>query len=160
VGNMVDWKRICGKCKRRGLCCCIEPIYITKKEEKKICEKTGVNSFTENRLLKKNEKMCVFLKNKLCTIHDIKPLDCRAYPIVFWSDAGHGRISYFLDLDCPMAMNLSKKDIKEIQSVLELELKDWSKEDLYRYDVCAYWKPEKLKKKSEKKTVYPFGVEL
>lgn len=157
---MINWKEICGKCERQSLCCCIEPVYITKNEEKRIQERTDINNFTENNLLKKKRKTCVFLKNKLCTINDIKPLDCRAYPVVFWSDAGRGRVSHFLDLDCPMIMNLSKKDIEEIQNMIESELKDWSKEDLYKYDVCAYWKPEKLKNRKEKNAAYPFKVKL
>lgn len=106
----------------------------------------------------KKRKTCIFLKDKLCTINDIKPLDCRAYPLVFWSDAGHGRISHFLDLDCPMAMNLSKKDIVEIRKMIELETKNWLKKDLYKYDVCAYWKPEKIKRRARKDKAYPFRV--
>jgi len=158
---VVDWKKFCGKCKRRGLCCCIEPIYVTKEEETLIKERTGINDFTYNNLLKKTEsKTCVFLKDGLCTIQDIKPLDCKAYPIVFWSDAGHSRMSYFLDLDCPMALELSKKEINQIEKEIESGLEKWTKEDLYKYDVCAYWKPEKLKEKGEKKTPYPFGANL
>jgi Fe-S-cluster containining protein len=163
---MIDWKNICGKCERQGLCCCIEPIYVTKEEESRISKATGLKNFTKNNLLVKskktvkNKKTCMFLKNKLCTIHNIKPLDCRAYPVVFWSDAGNGRVSHFLDLDCPMALNLSKEEIKKIQNRVELELKNWSKEDLYRYDVCAYWKPEKIKRSIAKNKPYPFGVDF
>jgi len=157
---MVDWKKFCEPCRKRGNCCCgFEQIYVTPKEEALIREKTGVASITDNHLLKK-KTTCIFMKEDgLCGIHGIKPLDCRAYPIVFWSDAGHSKVSYFLDLDCPAAMSLTEADIKEIEKEIEPEIKTWTQEDLYRYDVCAYWKPEKVKD-GDKKKAYPFGTDL
>ncbi len=157
---MVDWKEFCGNCEKHGCCCGIEPVYITKKEEQIIRKATGIKNLTKNHLLRKENKKCIFLKKGFCGIQEIKPLDCRAWPVVFWTDAGHGKISYFLDLDCPVAMKLSNEDIDQMKKRIESELKDWSKEDLRRYDVCAYWKPEKLKKRLDKHAAYPFGKNI
>ncbi len=85
------------------------------------------------------------------------PLDCRAYPVVFWSDAGHGRMTYFLDLDCPMALKLSEKQIEEIKHIIKSEVKNWSEKELYDYDIRTFWKPEKLKKRGRKNQAFPFG---
>ncbi|MFH0714361.1 MAG: YkgJ family cysteine cluster protein [Candidatus Diapherotrites archaeon] len=154
----MDWKNICGKCEKHGCCCGVEPVYVTRQEEETIKKATRIKNLTINNYLRKKNKKCIFLKNGFCGIQSIKPLDCKAWPIVFWSDGGDGEISYFLDLDCVEALNLSKKDIARLKRVVEQQIKKWTKEDLYKYDICAYWKPEKINKNYKKDRAYPFGV--
>lgn len=147
---MVDWKKFCGSCKRQGHCCGTEVIYVTKAEEKRIAKATGARNFTKNGVLLKRRGKCVFQYGKLCGIHDVRPLDCRAYPIVFWSEAGNGGVSFFLDLDCAKAMKLTEKDIQKIKRGAQSELKKWTKNELFRYDVGTDWKPEELRKRQGK----------
>ncbi len=45
--------------------------------------------------LKKINGKCIFLKGRTCLIHEVKPLQCRAYPLIWgWEEEGNKLIIY------------------------------------------------------------------
>ena len=87
--------RIISPCAKCGLCCIEKNVFITVDELRRIKEYTGmdIDEFAEvyhsplgvvTILLKKDwYGRCIFLKNSLCSIHEVKPFQCRTYPVIY-----------------------------------------------------------------------------
>ena len=95
-----------------------EAIFLTADDEKRIKNKKG-KDFIE--ILKDGETYiklnknhsCPFLKNKLCSIYNIRPHLCRAYP--FYLDLASG---LNVDVFCP-GIGKGWTDIKEIKEYIK-----------------------------------------
>ena len=71
---------------------------------------------------------CPFLDKDLhCIIQDVKPLDCRSYPIVaIYSD--NDKIEFIFDDTCPAFENLSKEFVSKAKKIALKSVKSFSKE--------------------------------
>jgi len=87
--------RIVSPCVKCGKCCIGRTIFITIEELKRIREYTKMNidEFAEVHhsplgivtIVLKQDRYgrCVFLRNSLCSIHEVKPFQCRTYPVIY-----------------------------------------------------------------------------
>jgi len=102
-------------CERCGLCCgdtkCkTRRILLLEKEVEHISGVTSqdANEFSntiENQwpfiyIMRKSGGKCVFLKGKLCSIYDIRPIICRFYPFKL-ENLGDNRYSFSPTEECP-----------------------------------------------------------
>ncbi|MBL7206217.1 MAG: YkgJ family cysteine cluster protein [Candidatus Aenigmarchaeota archaeon] len=77
------------ECKKCGAKCCKSgtPILLPW-ERDKIVKETGRDVFEKAAkwyiFNKENGEPCPFLKNDLCTIEEIKPINCKAFPAVIF----------------------------------------------------------------------------
>ena len=85
------------ECQETGKCCTNHGeyawVYVSPDEEKAIAAQIGVTlavfrrdyTFKDDgyRCLKSVDDGCIFLANRRCTIHEVKPTQCRTWP--FWT---------------------------------------------------------------------------
>jgi len=78
-------------CKQCGECCRDNNIFLTleevekiknytKREEKEFCKVIFNFGIPMIEMLKRGDE-CIFLQNKKCAIHEVKPLQCKIYPL-------------------------------------------------------------------------------
>lgn len=113
-------KNICVKC--GAACCKWEGPWVTAKERAKILKAGFPDYFIEDGkgvyYLKTKRGVCPYLKNKLCSIQKVKPIDCRAWPV--FPKIIKGKRKYFVGM-CPLTPHLSFKDIKKLKKLAEKE---------------------------------------
>jgi len=119
VENILEFdypRKIRFECEKCALCCGdtkdrVRRILLLEIEAKRISQKThkGVDSFAEKLdgfepyvyMMKKTENgKCVFLKDNLCTIYQIRPLICRFYPFELKEDENH-KHAFAYTVECP-----------------------------------------------------------
>jgi Fe-S-cluster containining protein len=104
---------VCEKCAK----CCgdteerVRLILLLKIEAERISQRTarGIGEFTEKiegfepyyfRMKKTSEGECVFLRNTLCIIYEVRPLICRFYPFQL-KNVGNNRHVFTYTRECP-----------------------------------------------------------
>jgi Fe-S-cluster containining protein len=113
-------KNVHFKCERCALCCGdtknrVRSILLLRIEAERISQKTlkSVNNFAEKiegfepyvyRMKKAKNGKCIFLKNKLCSIYQIRPLICMFYPFEFKEVRSNRYIFAYTD-ECPAIGN-------------------------------------------------------
>lgn len=107
-------KRVCLKCK--ASCCKMGGPDFTKKEMQKVLKAGFKNCFSKidddwYELKSKNGR-CPYLKNYLCSIHDVRPLMCKCWPV--YLKFKNKKREYIL-IQCPLTPYLSKKQILEMK---------------------------------------------
>lgn len=129
MGKTDFWDRFCKSCDKR---CCQKGLPTVYPEEKeRIVKATGKEECFEG-----HEKYfvllghpCPFLRRDgKCAIHDLKPLDCRAYPIFIKQK--NGSYEWRVDKDCPAHDKLPEGFVKYAKNLLlslspELRRVDW-----------------------------------
>ncbi len=105
-----DWFNACKDCESK---CCqgSEFYFVTDKEIERIKE-AGHTNFHEENLLKRINNQCIFFKDNKCIINDIKPEDCKRFPVLHFFDKGV--TVYYLDLSCPLSKSLPKEEIDNL----------------------------------------------
>ena len=109
-------KRVRFKCKRCALCCGdtehrVRRILLLQIEAERISEETsiGVDAFAEEiegsepyvySMKKTEDGGCAFLRDKSCSIYEIRPLTCRFYPFQL-QDIGSNRYLFSYTDECP-----------------------------------------------------------
>ena len=81
---------------------------------------------------------CIFLNGRrLCLIHDVKPLHCRAYPLVWSYEEEGNKLFLYIDEEpnCLLTKILSKNEdwIKTMKKVIITEVQQMSKVDLVAF---------------------------
>jgi Fe-S-cluster containining protein len=104
-------KQVCKKCK--ASCCKMGGPDFTKKEMEKVLKAGFKNCFSKidkNRyeLKSKNGRCIYLLKNYLCSIHKVKPLMCRCWPV--YREKGK-----YIIIKCPLTPYLSKRQRLEMK---------------------------------------------
>ena len=112
----------------QGEDCCINVYIILNPEEIHLfIDKAGFTKLTDHEGgLYYTETGCPYLGNdNQCTIHTLKPLYCKYYPIFITGDP-------FIDLECPAhsskQFSLSKKrvnEIRKLQKKFPIYQQDW-----------------------------------
>jgi len=80
---------IISPCSQCGKCCYNRIIMITPEEAKAISDLTNkqIEEFAISKgrvfVLKTVREHCIFLKDKRCVIHEVKPFQCKTYPIIY-----------------------------------------------------------------------------
>jgi Fe-S-cluster containining protein len=113
-------KNVRFKCERCALCCGdtknrVRSILLLRIEAERISQKTlkSVDNFAEKiegfepyvyRMKKTNDGKCVFLKDNLCSIYQIRPLICMFYPFELKEVGSNGYIFAYTD-ECPAIGN-------------------------------------------------------
>jgi len=128
--------KFCQKCGAK--CCKYGSTIVLPKERQKIINLTRKDVFIrKNSFFIIPENPCPFLKNNLCTIESIKPLDCRAYPVgLFKKD---NKIKAGISQKCPFKDIITKKYLSQAEKLFD-SLTDEQKKDLtelnefYGYD--------------------------
>ncbi len=114
-------------------CCYIGDIFVLKEEYEKIINQTGRKDVFRKKddyyiLKKKKGEPCPFLKKDgfTCSIQDIKPTDCKVWPVYFGED---GEIeNTTLSPDCPASNFFSKEYLNELKETLQNVPKNIRKE--------------------------------
>jgi Fe-S-cluster containining protein len=104
------------RCERCALCCRdtkdrVRRILLLKAEVEHISEKTamGIDGFAEKvggfepyiyRMKKEEDGRCIFLRDPLCSIYEVRPLICRFYPFQLKS-LGNNRYIFTYTDECP-----------------------------------------------------------
>ncbi len=80
------------ECKKCGKCCVGDGVVVLKDEDIsrisdylnidriEFLEKYTIKEDNEIQLRDKDNEECIFLKDNLCSIHPVKPLQCHSYP--------------------------------------------------------------------------------
>jgi Fe-S-cluster containining protein len=115
MGKKLSLLRHCEPC---GARCCIEkgggPRF-SLKEKALIEARFGKERLAQGKgywMPKKPEGLCTFLEAGLCALEDIKPVDCRIFPLdpIFKED---GQMDFVIDVNCPAAQHLPAMFISE-----------------------------------------------
>jgi hypothetical protein len=108
-------KNVRFKCERCALCCGdaknrARSILLLRIEAERISQKTlkSVEDFAEKieefepyaYRMKKKDGKCVFLRDNLCTIYQVRPLICTFYPFEF-KEVGSKRYIFAYTDECP-----------------------------------------------------------
>lgn len=109
-------KHVCFECNGCALCCGdtknrIRTILLLKLEADRISKKTSkrIEEFAENiegsepyvyRMRKTADGKCVFLRDDLCSVYDVRPLICRFYPFEL-KDTKKGKYVFAYTDECP-----------------------------------------------------------
>ncbi len=103
-------------------------------ESKKIDgEKESMNA----RILKKIDGKCIFLKDdKICLIHDVKPFDCKIWPLTFDYFPEKNKLVIYLG-SCPLTNELPNSWIESTIQQIKKELKKWNKKELTSYSLLC-----------------------
>ena len=121
-----NFRPYCKKCK--GLCCKVPYVaFLTPRDIERISKKTLClnfylkwGSFYFMRI--KNNK-CIFYDeiNQSCSIYDVRPLDCRSYPLLCrYND--NRKLTWRIDFNCPVANFLPSSRIIQMKKVVLTEL--------------------------------------
>ena len=113
-------KNVRFKCERCALCCGdtkdrVRSILLLRIEAERISQKTlkSVDDFAEKiegfepyvyRMKKTKNGKCVFLKDNLCSMYQIRPLICMFYPFELKEVGSNGYIFAYTD-ECPAIGN-------------------------------------------------------
>ncbi|CAI1494223.1 conserved protein of unknown function (plasmid) [Thermococcus nautili] len=124
------------KCTACGKCCYNKDIYLTLDEFERIKEKTGLkprefatlkqNPFVPSiymiRLKNKPSGACIFLDEETnkCKIHDIKPLQCKTYPVLFIPEAQYEKKGAWLYFTCETGDAVFKVKAKDFKNLVEM----------------------------------------
>lgn len=106
----------CGQCPKQTNCCRRAPkIAVLPKEKHDIVMGTGrFDAFVWEKdygiysINKGDDNVCPFLdENSLCSIYNMRPIDCRMWPITKHQENG----SFLVDKDCPCINDMNKSAI-------------------------------------------------
>ena len=117
----------CKVCPKSSHCCYrASTIVVLPNEAKMIIERVGSNEYLNTEangiftISKKAGEACPFLTvDGLCGIYDIRPTDCRSWPITF--DRASARHQYVCDMGCPAVQEntLQSEFVEAAQRVLQ-----------------------------------------
>ncbi|MFX1453402.1 MAG: YkgJ family cysteine cluster protein [Promethearchaeota archaeon] len=151
-----DFFKICEKCKDEE--CCREPYYafIAENEIKRISNKIKelnleIGDKSEDfidievvyynneplhfKVIKKINEKCVFLKNRrFCLINEVKPFDCKIWPLTYDYFPKENKLVIYLG-DCPLTKKIPKSWINSTIEEIKKELKKRTKEELISYSI-------------------------
>ena len=147
-----NYFEICKNCVDED--CCADPwfTFCAKNEIEKIKDK--IKDFPkkfqyfleENMRLYKNEEIrycgirkirgkCIFMKDHhICLIHDVKPLHCRCFPLLWSYEETEDKLIIYMD-ECPLSPILSKdkKWIENMKKIIVQEVQQMSKVDRFAF---------------------------
>lgn len=154
----IDFFKICKSCTDEE--CCSEPyyIFIAKNEIERIRNKIQELDFKllqnpDNffdlevvyyknkpftfRSIKKINNKCAFLKNKrICLIHEVKPFDCRIWPLTYDFLLEENKLIIFLGM-CPLTDQIPNSWIESTIEQMKKELKKRDMKELIAYSVLG-----------------------
>jgi Fe-S-cluster containining protein len=124
------------KCSLCGKCCYHRSIYLTIEEFERIKEKTGMKpkefAVLERhplipgifmiRLRNKPSGACIFLDEETnkCKINDIKPLQCKTYPVLFIPGMRYKKKGKWLYFTCETGDAVYKIKMKDFNRLSQL----------------------------------------
>lgn len=125
-------------CKRCAKCCKGTEMILTFSDIFRL-KKFYKNFYIFDRFyrLKNVDGKCVFLENNLCKVYNIRPIGCKAYPLIYNEEKG-----IIIDDECPLKKISKEELLKGLKEIL-CALKEIERD--YRYKVN--WR---LVKKSKK----------
>ncbi len=147
-----NYLEICKNCSDED--CCADPYFTfcAKNEIEKIKEK--IKNFPkkfryfldENTCLYKHEEFqyygikkirgrCIFLEDhRVCLIHDVKPLHCRCWPLIWSYEETEDKLIIYMD-QCPLTPLLSTNVqwIENMKKIIVLEVQQMSKFDRFAF---------------------------
>lgn len=127
--------RVVSKCTLCGKCCYHRHIYLTLEEYERIKAKTGLKprefailerspfipSLYMIRLKNKPSGACIFLDEETnkCKIHDVKPLQCKTYPVLFIPEVPYEKKGEWLYFKCETGDAVFKIREKDFRRLVE-----------------------------------------
>jgi len=84
-------------------------LKLSKNPFKKIKNKEWINSMVSIEEKGPVEKHCPFSVNQFCTIHEVRPMDCRSFPIIPYFDKS---LKFFVAEYCPLKGKVPKNFVK------------------------------------------------
>ena len=105
------------ECKRCGhKCCQRNPLFFLSDVEriKELFDGLEFEEVEEDYYILKNEVFgsCFFLKEGICVLQDIKPINCRAYPLMYKFNED-GKLRWFFSDFCPVSGKVSRDFINK-----------------------------------------------
>jgi len=159
---LFDYFKVCNECTDEY--CCKEPYYafMSKGEVQRIKDYLKKENFpkkfsefiAEEDFEYKNEDYkvlairkingpCIFLKDKrYCMIQDVKPLDCREWPLTFDYDEKKDELTIYKG-ECPLSDVLDEEWVNDMVERIRRETAQWPIEDLAAYS--SYDRDDTLK---------------
>ena len=93
------------------------------------------NDILKFRTIKKINTKCVFLKGRrLCLIHEIKPFDCKIWPLTYDYLPKENKLVVYLG-DCPLSKEVPQSWIESTIEEIKKELKTRTLEELIAYSL-------------------------
>ncbi|MHA1297910.1 MAG: YkgJ family cysteine cluster protein [Candidatus Helarchaeota archaeon] len=148
--------KICENCEDEE--CCKEPYYafFAENEKRRIIDKIkelkiklldNPEDFFEIEEIKYNKNIltfhtikkingkCIFLeRNRICLIHDVKPFDCKIWPLTWDYFPKDNKLVIYLG-ECPLTKKMPKSWIDSTIEEIKKELKNRTKEELIAYSL-------------------------
>ncbi len=124
----MDWEKACGKCPMN--CCKSKQIFVSDYDAARI-EALGHKGFRDGKRMKHVGELCIFLDNGKCAIQDVKPLDCKAFPMTF-TIYGDNRI-FLLELRCPQFKAVTDDWLSETKELIKKETAHWTEKEKKDY---------------------------
>lgn len=117
-------------CRKCGARCCKEgtPILLPW-ERDRIVKETGRDVFKKVKkwyiIDKKDGEPCPFLKNNLCTIEEIKPINCKIFPAAVFGGLNPERVMK----TCPIKKLPPDflENVEKLKKQMELAVEQWGK---------------------------------
>ncbi|HUX99057.1 MAG TPA: YkgJ family cysteine cluster protein [Candidatus Deferrimicrobium sp.] len=153
--NVYDYFNVCKTCTDEQ--CCADPYFTFCARNEIIKINTFLKSFPKSFQkylnstsiiynnkkynyygIKKIKGVCIFLKDRrICLIHEVKPLHCRAWPLIWSYNEGENKIYIFIDADpnCHLSNILSKDTqwIEKTKQMIVSEVQQMPKVDLIAF---------------------------
>lgn len=132
-------------CKNCGAICCktVGGPNVTKKEMQKVMNAGHPDFFVKHSdnhyEIKSKNGTCLYLrKDNLCSIHDVRPLVCRWWPVDY--AYRNGRVEIFL-AECPLTKYVSEKFIQHMKK----QIKQLPKETILEFYGNTYLNDSEVK---------------
>lgn len=144
--KFVNFGSICATCKDN---CCKKYYAVLLPEEEKLIEHTFEVSTPLGNVKavgSRNGKPCPYLDDKgFCKIYNLRPFDCRVWPLTVYYDFEKDEKVIYLDMECPAVAEdkIPKELIDKMLDVLKNISSDIDKEWLKKYTLAPW--PNKLK---------------
>jgi Fe-S-cluster containining protein len=110
-----DLKDICAAC--GGVCCKLGGVVATRNEVDAIIDRGYQNYFIEIAdsvygTEWGDDGVCPYFRDNECSIHEVRPLGCRLFPVVQTTSRD------ILLIECPLAPHLSREEIQNSKIIL------------------------------------------
>ena len=113
--NNLSLLEYCAECKAK--CCRYGSPFLLESEKRRILNKTKRNVFEKvNEYYIIHQEPCHFLKNNKCSIEEIKPIGCKAWPIGF--KIKNNKMVFVVDENCPAVPHLTEDFINSAKKEL------------------------------------------
>lgn len=132
--NHPIFQQICNSC---GGKCCRTTIFMTRKEFQLLKERNDLIYHNSDGTVQLEENdLCPFLSDNCCSLpYEVRPLDCRIFPIAFLCE--EDKLVIYKNYKCAYVDKIPQYWILTVKKKIEMEISHWTVEDKYRYSLLV-----------------------